>query len=1557
MFLKCGPAKNEDELEAMAKKDFSAVLDFDDDDFDPTLDMPGLVVVDSEGKRVRLENVVEQRLTLIFLIRGWGCIMGKQLASKISAKVEQFEELGVQLVVVANGTSDGAGKWRKETQFPGSVFCDQDNVLVKTLSCKRGYKYILSPRSLLSVQKALAEGFRSGGNISMSDSEQSFLGGALAYGKKAGIIFQHLERNLGDHVDLDQIITAVRRYQRDHPDRTWGPLSYLDMGIFHTRAIASSDGMAKPYHFERGSKSAFQTISPTADLPRLLDFAFYTRMFQHREHSLWLRKLPDDYHPDSSDDPYGAIVVALAKETNGDYTCLVYSRVGVRRRVVFAHRDLSEKDCVKFLIQSEVIVAHTMLPVAPSNHNWLSRQTAASDSGNSSTSNSSSNGDKTEKNSSANQSSNSGVSSTHSGSSSTNNVSSSKDASNAGPSTTSSSEFMDAGTKTTKAEPLPIPKMRKTSNFNAVRSELIKWEAQERQTGYKYGILLAKEGETTEEEIYNGSATTTPLFEAFLSTLGDRVDLIGYTGYAGGLDCKYGRTGQQSLKTCLDDSNVMFHVASMIPATSSEGNIAKKRHIGNDMGVVIFKEGNEDLDVGAFRTQFNHFFIVVRPIRDSEDSNANIHAHTSPTKDANSNKQNFSDSVVQTQTMNSSQSLNTSTSSLAPLNQSSASSISAGDANSGSNFTNLFASSGSVPHLNTSSLTSSSATSLTNSGTLAAPASPSSASQATQTPIFLGSTQIVSAFPASTASIATATYHSAVARPALVHSALQTTTFFANGKTVSATPTATPLQRFSIEVISKKGVPPSPPFLTENARFELGPYMRQWLLTKLLNLERMTQETVPIFRGKLEKVRAMAMWEVTLVANGKKAASEIPAVPAPELAAPVSTSMRRGSLIKKTGMIESSASSGKLQMAQNISNANDATSTSPAKTSSPPPMPVIPVYSGIPSDKSKKGLGASGNGKISLSQSGGHSQAPQLDHWAVSSTKLRDKKEKKEKTKRGRSGSMIEDPDKPSAAIKHHGSQGSPSQRSRMPPSLTSSTPNHRPSDSNSPASCLSDSEYSTSSSRRPPLTSSHSGKVDRFRPAVVSPNGTYFNLSPTIRENGDRSNTSSHVSPKKTSASPHTHANSTHHLPNLGALHKMGASSPNLSGPLPTIGETISSPRATDASKTHANALQSSQETSQDRFASPARPTRPAPARDISPNRSGGYTSDISPSASRSSKRSPSPLRSPVNKNSSTSDRNAKDAKDAKETILRPADLASRPLPPVPDKQVARDNSNFSVESTIPSQGAARPARAAPTPIASPVPTANPGGVHAPVPRSTSSGVVFSKPSPTSSPASSAANSITNSNSSSNSPATLSVRPIAPQRPAPSTPTSAPTTIGTGDASPSSQNSGEILDSISLPSTPSKQAGMVPSSSASDIKSSSVGTGSSHAPGTPETAIEISNANLSPHGAESPLMESKRRRSANLQRTSSGYDSDKLAASLARQAELSAEGKASRATPEHLSETKVAHKAAFNSVKERWAQLQADPLPETSPTTPKRKLISARSVSDLRPARSSIKK
>lgn len=50
----------------------------------------------------------------------------------------------------------------------------------------------------------------------------------------------------------------------------------------------------------------------------------------------------------------------------------------------------------------------------------------------------------------------------------------------------------------------------------------------------------------------------------------------------------------------------MFHVSTMLPFNpNDEQQVCKKRHIGNDVVVIIFKENNIPFDPLCIRSQFN----------------------------------------------------------------------------------------------------------------------------------------------------------------------------------------------------------------------------------------------------------------------------------------------------------------------------------------------------------------------------------------------------------------------------------------------------------------------------------------------------------------------------------------------------------------------------------------------------------------------------------------------------------------------------------------------------------------------------------------------------------------------------------------------------------------------------------------------------------------------------------------------------------------------------------------------------------------------------------------
>lgn len=68
-----------------------------------------------------------------------------------------------------------------------------------------------------------------------------------------------------------------------------------------------------------------------------------------------------------------------------------------------------------------------------------------------------------------------------------------------------------------------------------------------------------------------------------------------------------GNTGTHSVYTEYSGYEVMFHVASLLPySASNKQQLERKRHVGNDIGVIIFQDNESTAFCPTFmRTHFN----------------------------------------------------------------------------------------------------------------------------------------------------------------------------------------------------------------------------------------------------------------------------------------------------------------------------------------------------------------------------------------------------------------------------------------------------------------------------------------------------------------------------------------------------------------------------------------------------------------------------------------------------------------------------------------------------------------------------------------------------------------------------------------------------------------------------------------------------------------------------------------------------------------------------------------------------------------------------------------
>ncbi|KAI2664629.1 GTPase-activating Rap/Ran-GAP domain-like protein 3 [Labeo rohita] len=126
-----------------------------------------------------------------------------------------------------------------------------------------------------------------------------------------------------------------------------------------------------------------------------------------------------------------------------------------------------------------------------------------------------------------------------------------------------------------------------------IQKDLLVLEEQEGSVNFKFGVLYAKDGQLTDDEMFsNESGSET--FDKFLNLLGDTICLQGWAGYRGGLDTKNDTTGINSIYTVYQGHELMFHVSTMLPySKENKQQVERKRHIGNDIVTIVFQEGDD----------------------------------------------------------------------------------------------------------------------------------------------------------------------------------------------------------------------------------------------------------------------------------------------------------------------------------------------------------------------------------------------------------------------------------------------------------------------------------------------------------------------------------------------------------------------------------------------------------------------------------------------------------------------------------------------------------------------------------------------------------------------------------------------------------------------------------------------------------------------------------------------------------------------------------------------------------------------------------------------------
>ncbi|KAL3242091.1 hypothetical protein MRX96_021462 [Rhipicephalus microplus] len=155
-----------------------------------------------------------------------------------------------------------------------------------------------------------------------------------------------------------------------------------------------------------------------------------------------------------------------------------------------------------------------------------------------------------------------------------------------------------------------------------IQKDLLLLEEQEGSVNFKFGVLYAEAGQSTDDEMFSNEVGSRE-FDRFVNLLGEKVRLKGWDKYRGGLDVKGDMTGKYSVYTIYEGHEIIFHVSTLLPySKDNKQQVERKRHIGNDIVNIIFLNGSyEDhcnFKPSMIKSQFTHIFAVVSYIREED---------------------------------------------------------------------------------------------------------------------------------------------------------------------------------------------------------------------------------------------------------------------------------------------------------------------------------------------------------------------------------------------------------------------------------------------------------------------------------------------------------------------------------------------------------------------------------------------------------------------------------------------------------------------------------------------------------------------------------------------------------------------------------------------------------------------------------------------------------------------------------------------------------------------------------------------------------------------------
>lgn len=163
---------------------------------------------EEQGSRLNFGKLLGEQVTVLVLLRHFGCIACSEHVSEWVPRLAEFEKMGARVVFVGNGKADYLTDFIERHKLgdkPVTVLSNSGLEFYDALGCVRSMGSNLNFRAMKNVLGAFAQGHT---QVSVEGNPQQ-QGGTFVMDAEGVLRFAHREQALGDHVSVATVFAET----------------------------------------------------------------------------------------------------------------------------------------------------------------------------------------------------------------------------------------------------------------------------------------------------------------------------------------------------------------------------------------------------------------------------------------------------------------------------------------------------------------------------------------------------------------------------------------------------------------------------------------------------------------------------------------------------------------------------------------------------------------------------------------------------------------------------------------------------------------------------------------------------------------------------------------------------------------------------------------------------------------------------------------------------------------------------------------------------------------------------------------------------------------------------------------------------------------------------------------------------------------------------------------------------------------------------------------------------------------------------------------------------